>query len=56
MNIKIKYKYIQSNIFIVSAAYLIFLDKEIAKKVSTHGEVVTIFYFTRQVDRKQTTF
>ena len=29
---KIEYKYIQRNIFIVSAAYLIFLDKEIAKK------------------------
>ena len=27
-----EYKYIQSNIFIVSAAYIIFLDKEIAKK------------------------
>ena len=32
LNIKIEYKYIQSNNFIVSAAYLIFLDKEIAKK------------------------
>ena len=32
MNIKIEYKYKQSNIFIVPAAYLIFLDKEIAKK------------------------
>ena len=29
---KTEYKYIQSNIFIVAAAYLIFLDKEIAKK------------------------
>ena len=47
----------QSNIFIVSAAYLIFLDKEIAKKkVSTSGRLVIIFYFTRPVDRKQTTF
>ena len=57
MNIKIEYKYIQSNIFIVSVAYLTFLDKEIAKKkVSTRGRLVTIFYFTRPVDRKQTTF
>ena len=34
LNIKIEYKYIQGNIFIVSAAYLIFLNKEIAKKKS----------------------
>ena len=32
MNLDIEYRYIQSNIFIVSVAYLIFLDKEIAKK------------------------
>ena len=44
LNIKIEYKYIQSNIVIVSAAYLIFLDKESAKKkVSTHGWLMTIF-------------
>ena len=54
---KIKYKYIQSNIFIVSAAYLIFLDKEIAKKkVSTCGQLMTILYFPCPVDRKGTTF
>ena len=46
----------QSNIFIVSAAYLIFLDKKIAKKVSNNGWLVTIFYFIWPVDRKQTTF
>ena len=54
----------QSKIFTVSAAYFfkiflsyIFLDKEIAKKiVSTRCWLVTIFYFTRPVDRKQTTF
>ena len=40
----------------VSAAYLIFLDKEIAKKkVSTRDRLVTILYFTRPVDRKRTT-
>ena len=27
-----EYKYIQSDIFIVSAAYLIFLDKDVAKQ------------------------
>ena len=52
-----EYKYIQNNIFIISAAYLIFLDKEIAKKkVSPRGRLVTNFYFTWPVDRKRTTF
>ena len=54
---KTEYKYIQSNIFIVAAAYLIFLDKEIAKKkISTRGRLMTIFHFTRPVDRKRLTF
>ena len=66
LNIKIEYKYMQSNIFIVSAGYLFRYfyhisfskNKEIAKKkkVSAGGRVVTIFYFTQSVDRKQTTF
>ena len=32
LTIKIEYEYIQSNIFILSAAYLIFLDKDCKKK------------------------
>ena len=62
INIKIEYKCMQSNIFIVSTAYLfkllwyIFLDKEILKKASIHGWLMTIFYFTWPADRKQTTF
>ena len=34
----------------------VFLDKEIAKKVSTCGQLMTIFYFTKLVDRKLTIF
>ena len=62
INIKIEYKCMQSNIFIASTAYLfkllwyIFLDKEILKKASIHGWLMTIFYFTWPADRKQTTF
>ena len=33
MNIKIEYKYVQRNIFIVSAAYLIVLDKDCKKSL-----------------------
>ena len=34
----------------------IFLDKDCKIKVSTHGQLVPIFYFTRPLDRKRTTF
>ena len=63
LNIKIEYKYIQSNILLYQL--LIFLNlfikylfrqRDCKKKVSTHRRLVTIFYFTRPVDRKQTTF
>ena len=40
------------NLFI---AYL-FRQRDCKKKVSTHGRLVTIFYFTWSVDRKRTTF
>ena len=53
----------QSNIFIVSAAYLCkyfyhlsFNTKRLQKKVSNCEQRVTIFYFTQLVDRKQKTF
>ena len=53
----------QSNIFIVSAAYLFkyfyhvsFKTKRLQKKVSTCGQHMTILYFTKPVDRKQKTF
>ena len=53
----------QSNIFTVSAAYLLksfchisFKTKRLQKKVSTCGWLMTIFYFTWLKDRRQTTF
>ena len=60
MNIcKVRFSLYQLLIFLIFLSY-IFLDKEIAKKKkkkknSTHGQFMTIFYFTQLVDRKQTT-
>ena len=60
INIKIEYKYIKINIFTVSAAYLFKSFCHISSltktlQVFTHGRLITVFYFTRPVDRKQTT-
>ena len=64
INIKIEQK-LNINIcnvtfFIVSAAYLfivyLFRQRDCKRKVSTHGQLVPIFYFTRLLDRKQITF
>ena len=63
VKINIKIEYIQSNILTVSATYFFksfchisFYTKRLQKKVSTHRGLVTIFYFTRPMDRKRTTF
>ena len=69
INIKIKHKILNINIYIVTfllyqlliflnlfIVYLFLKTKIARKKVSTCGRLVTIFYFTQLVDRKQTTF